>query len=225
MVTWAKHDDPGNRIRIRRFRKFHRRSVYIGGYCTCRQHLRFRVCQHVRESSHSKHVYEISFEPANVSRGTQKILFLPAKIRPAHFWPRRQSFPTSSLLLFLSFSPRTLHFVAWPKFRIELDSNCHEIFSLRPSLSPPTVAATALYSLSSTNEGWNIRAVLIFSLKFCIRVYGTGTVLNYFLFPHAMGHVLNFKQWDFLPPWKRDDLIRVKKEEGKVEEGGKSEIK
>lgn len=75
MVIRAKHDDPRNRIRICRFRKFHRWSVYIGRYCTCRQHLRLRVCQHVRESSHSKHVYEISFDPANVSRGTQKIFF------------------------------------------------------------------------------------------------------------------------------------------------------
>lgn len=188
MVTRAKHDDPGNRIQIRRFRKFHRWSVYIGGYRTCRQHFRFRVCQHVCESSHSKYVYEISFDPANVSHETQKILFLP-KIRPAHFWPRQQSFPISSLLLFLSFFPRTLHFVAWPKFRMELDSNYHEIFFLHLSLSASTVATTTLYSLSWTNElkhkGYsNLFAQILHS---CI----WSTVLNYldFLFSWDETHV------------------------------------
>lgn len=44
-ATRTEQDDPGKRIRIRRFRKFYRYwSVYTGGYRTCWQRLWYRVC-------------------------------------------------------------------------------------------------------------------------------------------------------------------------------------
>lgn len=117
MVIRAKHDDPRNRIRICRFRKFHRWSVYIGRYCTCRQHLRLRVCQYVNPATVNTYT-KFPSTPRTCPAGHRKSF--STENPTGALLASATIFSNISLTLFLSFSPRMLHFVAWPKLGTKL---------------------------------------------------------------------------------------------------------